>query len=76
VPDAQSALAIVGATDMAALVPRRLAVAHAGQYGLKLFDPPYPSTPIVIEAIWRRDLSQSPPLEWFRRRLREAAEHL
>ena len=76
VPDAQSALAIVGATDMAALVPKRLANAHAAQYGLKLFDPPYPSTPIVIEAIWRRDLSQSPPLEWFRRRLRAAAAHL
>lgn len=76
VSDAQSALAIVGATDMAALVPRRLAIAHADQYGLKLFDPPYSSTPIVIEAMWRRDLGQSPPLEWFRRRLRAAAARL
>ena len=61
---------------MAALVPKRLAIAHAAQYGLKLFESPYPSTSIVIEAIWRRDLSQSPPLEWFRRRLRAAAAHL
>jgi DNA-binding transcriptional LysR family regulator len=76
VPDAQSALAIVGETDMAALVPKRLATAHAGEYGVKLFDPPYSSTAIVIEAIWRRDLSQSPPLEWFRQRLRAAAARL
>jgi DNA-binding transcriptional LysR family regulator len=76
VQDAQSALAIVSRTDMAALVPRRLAVAFAAQYGLVLFDPPYVSSPIAIEALWRRDLSPSPPLQWLMRCLRTAAAEL
>jgi DNA-binding transcriptional LysR family regulator len=76
VQDAQSALAIVSRTDMAALVPQRLAVAFAGQYGLALFDPPYASAPISIEALWRRDSSPSPSLQWFRRCLRAAADQL
>ena len=41
VQDAHSALAIVSQSDMAALVPRRMASAFAAQYGLKLFEPPY-----------------------------------
>jgi DNA-binding transcriptional LysR family regulator len=76
VPDPQSALAIVGQTDMAVLVPRRLAAAFAGRYRLKLFDPPYRSEPFVMETLWRRDLSRSPPLDWFRGRLRAAADRL
>lgn len=76
VPDAQSALAIVSRTDMAALAPARLARALAGPYGLRLFEPPYPTAPITIEALWRRDLSQNPPLDWLRSQLREAAAEL
>jgi DNA-binding transcriptional LysR family regulator len=76
VQDAQSALAIVSRSDMAALVPRRLARSLAGQYGLRLFDPPYDSPPVVLEALWRRDLSESPPLVWLRSQLRAAAAEL
>jgi DNA-binding transcriptional LysR family regulator len=76
VQDAQSALAIVSRSDMAALAPRRLARSLAGQYGLKLFEPPYASPPIAVEALWRRDLSESPPLDWFRAQLRAAAAEL
>ena len=74
--DPLSALAIVSRTDMAALVPRRLATAAAQQYDLKLFDPPYRSPSIDIEALWRRDLGPSPALDWLRSRLREAAARL
>ncbi|MBV9510611.1 MAG: LysR family transcriptional regulator [Caulobacteraceae bacterium] len=74
--DALSALATAGRTDMAALAPRRLAQALAGQYGLKLFEAPYPSPPAVIEMLWRRDLTTSPPLEWLRGRLQAAAAEL
>ena len=73
VQDAQSALAIVSGSDMAALAPARLARSLAGQSGLKLFDPPYASAPIVIEALGRRDLTESPPLSWLRAQLRAAA---
>lgn len=76
VQDAQSALAIVSRSDMAALAPARLARSLAGQYGLKLFDPPYPSPPIPVEALWRRDLSENPPLDWLRSQLRAAAAEL
>ena len=76
VQDPQSALAIVGQTDMAVLIPHRMAAAFAGQYGLKLFEPPYRSEPFVIEILFRRDLSRSPPLDWLRARLRAAAGRL
>jgi len=74
--DTLSALAIVARSDMTALVPRRLAVALAAQYGLKLFEPPYAAEPIEMEALWRRDLSDSPALDWLRGRLRWVASAL
>jgi len=74
--DSVSALAVASRTDMAALAPRRLAVAFAEQLGLKVFEPPYRSPPAPIEALWRHDLSQSPPIEWLRGRLRAAAAQL
>jgi DNA-binding transcriptional LysR family regulator len=76
VQDAHSALAIVSRSDMAALAPERLARSLAGRYQLKLFDPPYASPPLVIEALWRRDLPESPPLAWLRSQLRAAAAEL
>jgi len=74
--DGQSALAIVARSDMAALVPRRLATGFAQQYGLKLFDPPYPSPTVTIEALWRKDAGQPTPVDWLRSRLRLAAARL
>ncbi len=76
VQDTHSALAIVSQSDMAALVPRRMAKTFAAQYGLKLFEPPYASEPIAMEALWRRDLSDSPSLSWLRERLRSVASRL
>jgi DNA-binding transcriptional LysR family regulator len=76
VQDTHSALAIVSQSDMAALVPRRMASVFAAQYGLKLFEPPYAAEPIAIEALWRRDLGDSPSLDWLRGRLRSVASHL
>jgi DNA-binding transcriptional LysR family regulator len=76
VQDAQSALAIVSQSDMAALVPRRVASAFAQHYGIKLFDPPYPTESQPVEALWRRDLGDSPALDWLRGRLRSAAARL
>lgn len=76
VQDSQSALAIVSRSDLATLAPARLARALAAPYGLKLFDPPYATSPIVVEALWRRDLSENPPLDWLRSQLRAAAAEL
>ena len=76
VQDALSALAIVRDTDMVALAPRRMAAAFAQAYGLVVFEPPYASPPMNIEALWRRDLAESRPLEWLRACLRSAAAEL
>ena len=74
-PDAQAALALVGSSDLAALVPRRLAELHAGPLGLALFDPPYESRPIQLVMIWRKE-HDSPGLSWLRRLFVEAANGL
>jgi len=74
--DTFSALAIASRTDMAAHTAKRLATAFADQYGLTLFDPPYPSPPSAIEALWRRDLSESAPIDWLRRLLVTAAAEI
>jgi len=76
VQDAHSALAIVSQSDMTALVPRRMARAFAAQYDLKLFEPPYSAEPMPLEALWRRDLSDSPSLDWLRGLLRSVASRL
>lgn len=76
VPDAASALAIVSRTDMAALAPRRLAAALAEPYGLRLFDPPYPSRTANVEVLWRRDVGPSPAVDWLKERLKEASARL
>ena len=76
VHDVHSALAIVSRCDMAALAPRRQLKAFAGQYQLRWFDPPYPTAEMQVEAVWRRELGESPPMVWLRRLLREAARNL
>jgi len=42
VPNTHAALAIVGETDLVALVPWRMGSAPADRYGLQLLDPPHP----------------------------------
>jgi DNA-binding transcriptional LysR family regulator len=73
VQDSQTALAVAGQTDMAALAPRRLANVFAAPYKLRLFDPPYVAAPAPLEALWRRDIGESAPLDWLRGCLRAAA---
>ena len=64
------------ASTCSLLMPGVVARSLAGQYGLKLFDPPYASPPIAIDALWRSDLSEAPSLEWLRVQLRAAAAEL
>jgi DNA-binding transcriptional LysR family regulator len=74
VDTAHAALAIVGRSDLAALVPRRLAMTWSDMHGLKLTeisDEAGPATP--VEAVWRADQSSHPALSWLRGLLRETA---
>jgi DNA-binding transcriptional LysR family regulator len=76
VHDVHSAMAIISRCDMAALAPRRLLTTFADHYRLCLFDPPYRASIAPIEAIWRREQGDSPPIIWLRRILRAAAARL
>ena len=72
-PHFLAALAVVSQSDMAAPLPRRLAAAFADQYRLRLFDPPYPSPPFDIMALWHRDHGDEPAIAWLRSVVREVA---
>src|SRR6185437_12691423 len=75
-PHFLAAAAMVRNTDLAALMPRRLAVSFANLYGLKLVDPPYPSPPFEIMSIWHREFGDQPAVAWVRRILRDVAAAL
>jgi len=71
-----AALSAVSQTDMAAPLPRRLAAAFADRYRLKLFEPPYPSPPFHIMALWHRDHGEERAITWLRRLLQQVAAEL
>jgi DNA-binding transcriptional LysR family regulator len=66
VPDTYAALAIVARSDMAALIPRRLALLSAQSGRLQLIDPPYESPPIEVTLLYRRDRLEDPAIAWMR----------
>ena len=73
VPDTYSALAIVLRSDMAALIPRRLALLSAQSGRLVLIEPPYESPPVNVSLLYRKDRLAEPPIAWMRALLNEAA---
>src|SRR5436853_3950771 len=75
-PHFLAALMTVSQSDIAALMPRRLATAFMGRYRLALFEPPYPSPPFEMMSLWHRDHGEQPPIAWLRRLLREVAAEL
>jgi DNA-binding transcriptional LysR family regulator len=75
-PHFLAALAIVSHSDMAAPLPRRLAAAFAGIYGLKLFEPPYASPPFTIMALSHHEHGNDPAIAWLRAIVHEVADTL
>jgi DNA-binding transcriptional LysR family regulator len=75
-PHFLAAVMTVSESDIAALMPRRLATAFMGRYRLALFEPPYPSPPFEMMALWQRDHGEQPPIVWLRQLLREVAAGL
>ena len=61
-PHFLAALTAVSQSDIAALLPRRLATAFMGNYRLALFEPPYPSPPFEIMSLWHREHGEQPPI--------------
>jgi DNA-binding transcriptional LysR family regulator len=76
VPNGLIAPDIVANSDIAALLPRRIALSYSERYGLKLFDPPYPSPPFDIVALWHKALGDQPALAWLRGVIAEVAATL
>jgi len=75
-PHFLSALVTIRQSDIAALLPRRLAATLTDRFGLKLIEPPYPSPPFEIKSIWHRDVGEQPAVAWLRQILREVAAKL
>jgi DNA-binding transcriptional LysR family regulator len=72
-PHFLAALAVLSHSDMTAPLPRRLAIGLAGAYRLKLFEPPYPSPPFEIMALWHHEHGSDPAVAWLRSVVREVA---
>jgi len=75
-PHFLAALITVSESDIAALLPRRLATAFMGRYRLALFEPPYPSPAFDVMSLWHREHGEQPALTWLRRLVREVAADL
>ncbi|WAS95822.1 LysR family transcriptional regulator [Nannocystis punicea] len=65
---------LVARSDMAALVPARLARDRADR--LQLLEPPVPVPGFAIAMVWHRRISRHPALTWFRDRVRSFARGL
>lgn len=76
VPDTYSALAVVTRSDMAALIPRRLALLSAEIGRLKLIEPPYPSPTVEMVLIFLKERLNEPAIAWMRQLIREVASGL
>jgi DNA-binding transcriptional LysR family regulator len=75
-PDTFSAMAIVARSEMAALIPRRLALLSVQSGRLALIEPPYESPPVEITLLCRRDRLAQPHIAWMHGILVEAAGSL
>jgi DNA-binding transcriptional LysR family regulator len=75
-PDSFTALAIVARTDMAALVPRRLAERAVERGVLQQLEPPYESPPLEIGVLYMRDRSGDPALMWLLELLAQSSQGL
>jgi DNA-binding transcriptional LysR family regulator len=66
VPDTYSALAIASRSDMATLIPRRLALLSAQSGRLTLIEPPYPSPAVEVSLLYLQERLNEPAIAWMR----------
>jgi DNA-binding transcriptional LysR family regulator len=75
-PDSISALAIASRTDLAALIPRRLAESSGAKGRVVILPPLHPPYTLEIGAVFREDRLVDPAVGWLSRLLAEAAAPL
>jgi DNA-binding transcriptional LysR family regulator len=76
IADSLAAMAVVGESDLAALVTERMAKRFAGLFNLALFDPPYESPVIPVSMVWHRGHAANPAAEWLRDLIMEVASEV
>jgi DNA-binding transcriptional LysR family regulator len=76
VPDTYTALAVASRTDMATLIPRRLALMSAQGGRVKLIDPPYESPSVDVSLLYLRERLAEPAIAWMRDLIRSVAAGL
>jgi DNA-binding transcriptional LysR family regulator len=76
VPDTFTALAIASRTDMATLIPRRLALLSAESGRVKLIEPPYESPSVEVSLLYLKDRLAEPAIVWMRDLIRAVAASL
>jgi len=72
--DAETAMAVVGSTDLVAVLPRRLTVARLAERGLHLFDAAATGADIDLQMLWHSRFGHDPGLAWLRDLVDEAKD--
>ncbi|MDB5444823.1 MAG: transcriptional regulator, LysR family [Phenylobacterium sp.] len=73
VPDTYSALAVVARSDMATLIPKRLAQLSSMNGRLKLIEPPYESPSVDVSLLYLKERLVEPAVAWMRELIRATA---
>jgi DNA-binding transcriptional LysR family regulator len=76
VPDTYTALAVASRTDMATLVPRRLARLSAQGGRVMLVDPPYESPSVDMSLLYLKARLAEPAIAWMHALVRTVAASL
>lgn len=76
VPDTYSAMAVVARSDMAAVIPRRMAAMASQKGSLKVIEPPYDASAVDLSLLFLRERAADPAIAWMARLLREVATQL
>lgn len=75
-PDTYTALAVASRTDMATLIPRRLALLSAQGGRVKLIEPPYKSPSVDVSLLYLKERLAEPAVAWMRDLIRAVANGL
>jgi DNA-binding transcriptional LysR family regulator len=73
VPDTYSAFGVIRRSDMAALLPRKLAELSTRSGTMRLLEPPYESPLVDLGLLYLSDRIADPALAWMRGLLRQVA---
>lgn len=73
VPDTYSAMGVIRRSDMATLIPRRLAALSTQSGVMRMIEPPYQSPQVDLGMLYLTDRIADPAIAWMRRLLRSVA---